>query len=130
VIERKSFGFFSLFLRYCVTLRKIIGAMACSEDFVQYIVEQCAGAGKIVARKMMGDYCLYCDGVVVGLICDNCLYIKLTEAVRSLLREVAMRPPYDGAKDYFLITDVDDRDYLTEIVKATVANLPAKGKHR
>ena len=22
------------------------------------------------------------------------------------------RPPYDGAKDYFYITDVDDRDYI------------------
>lgn len=104
--------------------------MSSNADFVQYIVDQTADAGAIATRKMMGDYCLYCDGVVVGLICDNYLYIKSTEAVRSLLREEVMRPPYDGAKDYFLITDVDDRDYLTVIVRATVANLPAKGKHR
>lgn len=104
--------------------------MSSNADFVQYIVDQTADAGEIAIRKMMGDYCLYCNGVVVGLICDNCLYIKPTEAVRSLLRVVAMRPPYDSAKDYLLITDVDDRDYLTEIVRATVANLSAKGKHR
>ena len=100
--------------------------MACSEDFVQYIVEQCAGAGEIVARKMMGDYCIYCNGVVVGLICDNNLYIKPTEAVRALLREVVLRTPYDGAKEHLVITDVDDRDYLAEIVKTTAANLPAQ----
>ena len=99
--------------------------MACSEDFVQYIVEQCAGAGEITARKMMGDYCLYCNGVVVGLICDNSLFIKPTEPVKQMLREVVMRPPYDGAKEYFCITDVDDRDYLAEIVKTTFINLPA-----
>lgn len=100
--------------------------MACSEDFVQYIVEQCAGAGEIAARKMMGDYCLYCNGVVVGLICDNSLFIKPTELVKQMLREVVMRPPYDGAKEYFFITDVDDRDYLAEIVKTTFINLPAQ----
>lgn len=97
--------------------------MACNADFVQYIVDQCADAGDISARKMMGDYCIYCNGVVFGLICDNHLYIKPTEACRAILREVAMRPPYDSAKEYFLITDVDDRDYLADIVRVTIANL-------
>lgn len=104
--------------------------MSSSADFVQYIVDQTAEAGRITARKMMGDYCLYCDGVVVGLICDNCLYIKPTDAGRELLCEVVMRRPYDGAKDYFLITDVDNRDYLVAIVKTTVANLPVPKQKR
>ena len=25
---------------------------------------------------------------------------------------VILRPPYEGAKDYFYISDVDDREYL------------------
>lgn len=33
--------------------------MACNSDFVQYIADQCAGAGEIVVKKMMGDYCIY-----------------------------------------------------------------------
>lgn len=99
--------------------------MSSSADFVEYIVDQCADAGDITARKMMGDYCIYCNGRLFGLICDNALYIKPTEAVRTLLREVIMSPPYDGAKEHLLITDVDDRDYLAEIVSATIANLPA-----
>ena len=97
--------------------------MSCSPDFVQYIVDQNSGAGEITVRKMMGDYCIYCNGVVVGLICDNNLYIKPTESVRALLREVVLRTPYDGAKEHFVITDVDDKDYLAEIVKTTAANL-------
>lgn len=100
--------------------------MSCTHDFVQYIVDQTSGAGEITVRKMMGDYCIYCNGVVVGLICDNTLYIKPTEAVRALLREVILRTPYDGAKEHFVITDVDDKDYLAEIVKTTAANLPAQ----
>jgi hypothetical protein len=37
---------------------------------------------------------------------------------------VELRPPYDGAKDYFLITDVDDRDYLATLVRETCNALP------
>ena len=29
--------------------------MACNPDFVQFIVDQCAGAGEIAVKKMMGD---------------------------------------------------------------------------
>ena len=98
--------------------------MASNVDFVQFVVEQCSGAGEIIVRKMMGDYCIYCDGILFGLICDNNLYIKVTEAGKALLKEVGFRPPYEGAKDYFYISDVEDRDYLTELIKTTLPALP------
>ena len=98
--------------------------MASHQDFVQYIADQCSGAGEIVAKKMFGDYGIYCDGKIFGLICDDSFYLKPTEAARPLLRVVDMRPPYDGAKDYFFIADVDDRDYLSQLVRETCAVLP------
>lgn len=98
--------------------------MASNADFVQYIADQCSGAGEIIVRKMFGDYGIYCDGKIFGLICDNGFYLKPTDAVRGMLREVALRPPYDGAKDYFYITDIDDRDYLSAIVRETCKALP------
>lgn len=98
--------------------------MASNADFVQYIADQCSGAGEIVVRKMFGDYGIYCDGKIFGLICDNSFYLKPTDAVRPMLREVALRPPYDGAKDYFYITDIDDRDYLSALVRETCKALP------
>lgn len=98
--------------------------MASNPDFVQYIADQCSGAGEIVVRKMFGDYGIYCDGKIFGLICDNGFYLKPTDAVRPMLREVALRPPYDGAKDYFYITDIDDRDYLSALVRETCKALP------
>jgi TfoX/Sxy family transcriptional regulator of competence genes len=99
--------------------------MASNKDFVQYIAEQCADAGEIVTRKMFGDYGIYCDGKIFGLICDDCFYVKPTEAGREVLREVVMRPPYEGAKDYFMVADVDDRAYLSHLVKVTCEALPA-----
>ena len=98
--------------------------MASNADFVQYITDQCGGAGEIVAKKMFGDYGIYCNGKIFGLICDDRLYVKPTEEGRALLKSIDLQPPYDGAKDYFYIADVDDRDYLSAIVRATCLASP------
>ncbi len=79
--------------------------MASRADFVEYIAEQCGGAGEITAKKMFGDYGIYCDGKIFGLICDDRFYLKPTEAVRP--------------------ADVDDRDYLSLLVRETCKALPA-----
>lgn len=97
--------------------------MASNPDFVQYIVDQCADAGDIFARKMMGDYCIYCNGVLFGSICDNNLYIKVTDTGRTILKDEDLRPPYNGAKPCFYIADVDDRDYMADLIRATLAGL-------
>lgn len=97
--------------------------MASNADFVQYIVDQCSGAGKVTARKMFGDYGIYLDGKIFGLICDNGLYIKPTDAGRRLLRSEDLRPPYPGAKPYYYIEDVDDHDYLATLAHATCSQL-------
>ena len=98
--------------------------MASNPDFVQDITDQCGGAGEIVTRKMFGDYGIYCNGKIFGLICDNGFYLKPTEAGRQMLRHENLRPPYDGAKPYFYIEDVDDHDYLSALVKVTCVELP------
>ena len=101
-----------------------------NSDLVEYIVEQASNAGEVNAKKMFGDYCLYCDGKPVGLICDDYLYLKPLKQLEPLLHEGdrQMRPPYDGAKPYYVITDVDDRDYVSLIVKIAADSLPAKRK--
>lgn len=98
--------------------------MASNIDFVQYIADQCSGAGEITVKKMFGDYGIYCDGKIFGLVCDDCFYVKPTESGRALLRSIDLRPPYEGAKDYFYIGDVDDHDYLSTLVRVTCNELP------
>ena len=104
--------------------------MASNTDFVQYIADQCCGAGIITARKMFGDYGIYCNGKIFGLVCDDRFYIKPTEAGRALLKTVELRPPYEGAKDYFYIADVDDRDHLSALVRETCKALPELRKRK
>ncbi len=98
--------------------------MASNPSLVQYLADQCSGAGEIVARKMFGDYGLYCDGKFFGVVSDDGLYIKPTQPGRELLRVVDERPAYPGAKPSFYIQDVDDAGYLAGLVRATCSALP------
>jgi TfoX/Sxy family transcriptional regulator of competence genes len=98
--------------------------MASEPEFVQYIAEQMGDAGCITYRKMFGDYGMYCDGKIFALICDNQLFIKITDAGRSLCSELQEVAPYEGAKNYFLIEDVDNRDALVNLVTVTCTALP------
>ena len=45
--------------------------MASHSDFVLYIADQCSGAGEITTRKMFGDYGIYCNGKIFGLLCET-----------------------------------------------------------
>ena len=98
--------------------------MASTQDFAQYIADQCAGAGEITIKKMFGEYGIYCDGKILGLICDDRLYIKPTEAGRAMLRTFDPQPPYPSAKDYFHIAEIDDHAYLAELVRVSCKELP------
>lgn len=98
--------------------------MASKPEFVQYIAEQLHGAGCITYRKMFGEYGMYCDGKIFALICDNQLFIKITDAGRRFCPELQEAAPYEGAKNYFLIEDVDNRDTLVSLVTITCTALP------
>ena len=56
--------------------------MATETDVMAYILEQLQDAGNVTARRMFGEYAVYCDGKVVGLICDNQLFLKPTPGLR------------------------------------------------
>lgn len=98
--------------------------MATSPGYMKFIADQMQGAGNITYRKMFGDYGVYCNGKLFALVCDDQLFIKITDAGRSFCPELKAAPPYDGAKPCFLIENVDDRAYLTKLVTATCEALP------
>jgi len=99
--------------------------MASDQNFVDFIADQMADAGRITARKMFGEYAVYVDGKIVALICDNRLFIKPTRAGRAFIGDVLEAPAYPGAKMSFLIEDkFEDRDWLSALVSATAAELP------
>ena len=98
--------------------------MACSEEFIRYLCRQLEGAGDIAARKMFGEYGVYCDGKIFALICDDQLFVKITKAGRKRYPHLPEAPPYEGGKNYFFIEDVDNREMLTELTMVTCEELP------
>ncbi len=100
--------------------------MSSQQGTVDYIVEQACAAGAITARKMFGEYGLYCEGILVGLICDDQLFVKPTEAGRAFVGAVEEAPPYPRAKPSLLIEGDrwNDGAFLAALIRLTATNLP------
>ncbi|MBW4482348.1 MAG: TfoX/Sxy family protein [Tildeniella torsiva UHER 1998/13D] len=100
--------------------------MASDTSFVEFVCEQIRDAGEVTAKKMFGEYGIYCDGKIVGLICNNQFFVKPTASGRSCLGSVTEAPPYKSAKPYFLIGDeLDDRSFMAQLIRQTSLELPA-----
>ncbi|MEG6520836.1 TfoX/Sxy family protein [Desulfotomaculum sp. 1211_IL3151] len=98
--------------------------MASSEEFTKYVAEQLSGAGTITYKKMFGEYGLYCNGKFFASVCDNQLFVKITDKGREVLRNPEMASPYEGAKPSFLITELEDKELLCRLATATCKALP------
>ena len=98
--------------------------MASTLDYVVYACEQMSIAGEVSYKKMFGEYAIYCDGKVLGLICDNQIYIKPTSAADKFMPNADRQPPYNGAKPHVLLEELDDRNHLAAFISATLAELP------
>lgn len=100
--------------------------MATAQDTMTYLLDQLADLAGVRARKMFGEYCLYMADKPVALVCDDRLYLKPTDAVRTLLPQIVEVCPYPGAKPYWLITaDLwEDRAWLGRLLQATERALP------
>jgi len=105
--------------------------MASDQKFVDYVTGQIRNAGEVIAKKMFGDYGIYADGKIFGLICDNKLFIKPTEGGRNYIGQVVEGQAYPGAKPGFLIEDkIEDSAWLSELVRISVRELPEPKKKK
>lgn len=101
--------------------------MSSQGSTIDYILEQIADAGSVSARKMFGEYGLYCNGKIVALVCDDQFFLKPTEEARAFLGDaVDEQPAYTGAKPSFRIAGErwDDADWMAELVRVTTSALP------
>lgn len=99
--------------------------MSCTDDYIAYMLEQLALAGEVSARKMFGEYGLYLDGKIIGLVCDNQVFLKKTDSGAMLLGKDALEGhAYPGAKLSYVFEDLDDQDFMEELLRATWRDLP------
>jgi TfoX/Sxy family transcriptional regulator of competence genes len=98
--------------------------MASDREFVAFVCEQLHGAGEISSKRMFGEAAVCLRDKVVGLVCDNQLFVKPTEAGRALLGKPTEAAPFPGATNWFLLGDLDDPEFLADLVRVTAAALP------
>ncbi|VEG90940.1 TfoX/Sxy family protein [Legionella spiritensis] len=100
--------------------------MSSAQNIVDFILEQIMDAGTVSAKKMFGEYAIYCNEKVVALVCDDQLFVKPTDAGKAFVGNYAEAPPYPGAKSYLLISgDMwEDHEWLTKLIKITASELP------
>ena len=103
--------------------------MASSPEFVNYICEQLNGLGAVRSRKMFGDHIVYLNDKPIMTICDDRAMVKMLPCLAELLAGRPTEPPYEGAKDHYLL-DPDNRETLREAARRVeeVTLLPQKRK--
>ncbi len=98
--------------------------MATDKEFVNFVLDQLELAGDITAKSMFGEYSLYSGGKLFAMLADNRFLIKPTESGSAFIKDPVEALPYPGAKPCFLIENFDDREWLAELVRITVEELP------
>jgi TfoX/Sxy family transcriptional regulator of competence genes len=102
--------------------------MSTKHSTAEYILDQLVSLNENVSmRKMFGEYALYYDGKVVALICDDTLFVKITEEGKTFVGDSYREGfPYPGAKPAMEIDDdlLEDRERLSELIRITVDGLP------
>ena len=105
--------------------------MASNKAYLDFILDQLSELDGITWRPMMGEYILYCQGKIVGGIYDNRFLVKPTKSALAMMPNAARELPYDGAKEMLLVDNVENREFLRELVGAMLDELPApKGKKK
>ena len=104
--------------------------MASSKDYLEYILDQLSGLDDISYCAMMGEYIIYYCGKVVGGIYDDRFLVKPVRAALAMMPYAEMELPYDGAKEMLLVDDVENREFLCDLLDAMYPELPAPKKRK
>ena len=100
--------------------------MSSDPGFLEYVIDQIGLGPELVHKRLFGEYGLWLDGKIVGLVCDDQLLVKPTAAGRALLGGSPPEvPPYPQAKGWLLVEDLDDGEALRGLLRATAGALPA-----
>ena len=84
----------------------------------------------ITYREMMGEFILYYHGKVIGGIYDDRFLVKPTKSAVAMMPDADREIPYEGAKEMLLVDNVDNREFLRDLLTAMYDELPEPKKKR
>ncbi len=98
--------------------------MASSKEYLDFIMEQLSEAENVSYRAMMGEYIIYFRGKVAGGVYDDRFLVKPTASAVKMMPDARFELPYEGAKEMLLVDNVDDREFLKNLLEAMYDELP------
>lgn len=104
--------------------------MASSKDYLEYIMDQLSGLDDISYRAMMGEYIIYYRGKVVGGIYDDRFLVKPVKSAVAMMPNADLELPYEGARGMLLVDDVENSEFLRELMEAMYDELSAPKKKK
>ena len=104
--------------------------MASGKEYLDYILEQLSVLDDISYRAMMGEYIIYYRGKVIGGIYDDRFLVKPVKAAVAMMPDAEREQPYEGAKEMLLVDDVENRQFLKELLEAMYPELSAPKKDK
>ena len=104
--------------------------MASSKEYLDFILDQLSLADGITYRAMMGEYIIYYRGKVVGGIYDDRFLVKPVKSAFAMMPDADMELPYEGAKEMILVDNVDDKEFLKELMEAIYDERPNPKKRK
>jgi len=104
--------------------------MASSKEYLDFIMDQLSGLDEVSHRAMMGEYIIYYRGKIVGGIYDDRFLVKPTKSAKAMMPEADLEIPYEGAKEMLLVDNVENRDFLRDLLEAMYDELPVAKKKR
>lgn len=95
--------------------------MASSKQFKDFILEQLRDLQDITYRPMMGEFLLYYKGILFGGIYDDRFLVKKTISNEHFALSEEL--PYKKAKPMYMVENLDDMKYLSELIQTTCEDL-------
>ncbi|MEO8069328.1 MAG: TfoX/Sxy family protein [Flavobacteriales bacterium] len=100
--------------------------MATRKDTAAFILSRLGHADRFSVYPMFGEFAVYADGKVVGLICDDQLFVKMMAESAVLEKCCEHAAPFPGAKDYYLVPEnvIAEERSLPDLLLRMAAKLP------
>ena len=104
--------------------------MASSKEYLDFVLDQLSELDGIAYRAMMGEYVIYYRGKVVGGIYDDRFLVKPVKSALMMMPNAQLELPYEGAKEMLMVDDIENKDFLRELIEAMYDELPQPKKKK
>jgi hypothetical protein len=100
--------------------------MTTSKEYIEYVCEQIKEWNPSY-KKMFREYMIYINNKPMFTFCDNTVYAKKLECIKTIMGNAEKGFPYESAKECYIV-DTDNKELLEKIIPKIeqVVSVPVK----